>query len=78
MQENRLGEFEEILLLLVGILEDQAYAFRIAEEYTTQTERNTTIGAIHSTLNRLEKKGFLKSAMGDHQHVGEEDESASM
>ncbi len=65
MQENRLGEFEEILLLLVGILENDAYAFRIAEEYSTQTGRNTTIGAIHSTLNRLEKKGFLKSAMGD-------------
>ncbi len=64
MPENKLGEFEEVLLLLVGILAEEAYAFKIAEEYAGQTRRKTTIGAVHSTLNRLEKKGFLKSAMG--------------
>ena len=64
MNEERLGEFEEILLLLVGILGGDAYAFRIAAEYIEQTSRNTTIGAVHSTLSRLEKKGFLTSGMG--------------
>ena len=65
MKEYRLGEYEEILLLLVGILADEAYSFKITEEYGHQLGRETTIGAAHSTLHRLEKKGFLKSVMGD-------------
>ena len=64
MKETRLGEFEEVILLLVGILGKQAYAFRIAEEFESQTDRATSIGAVHSTLNRLEEKGFLTSEMG--------------
>ena len=64
MKETKLGDFEEVLLLLVGILKDEAYAFKIAEEFESQTERAVSIGAVHSTLNRLTEKGFLKSAMG--------------
>jgi DNA-binding PadR family transcriptional regulator len=64
MKETRLGEFEETILLLAGILEAEAYAFRIAEEYETQTSRAASIGAVHSTLTRLERKGFLTSKMG--------------
>lgn len=64
MKETRLGEFEEVILLLVGILGKEAYAFRIAEEFESQTERSVSIGAVHSTLTRLEDKGFLKSEMG--------------
>jgi len=65
MSESRLGEFEEIMLLLVGILGEDAYAYKIEEEFAEQTKRNSTIGAVHSTLNRLEKKGFLDSSMGE-------------
>ena len=65
MIETRLGEFEEVILLLVGILDDKAYAFRIAEEFEKQTKRTVSIGAVHSTLSRLENKGFLKSEMGN-------------
>ena len=65
MKETKLGEFEEVLLLLVGILNDNAYAFRIAEEFESQTGRSVSIGAVHSTLNRLSDKGFLKSEMGE-------------
>jgi len=65
MKETRLGEFEEVLLLLVGILDDDAYSLKVAEEFTNQTGRPISIGAVHSTLNRLEKKGFLNSEMGD-------------
>lgn len=66
MIETRLGDFEEVLMLMVGILgEDDAYAFRIAEEFETQTGRSVSIGAVHSTLDRLETKGFLKSEMGN-------------
>ena len=64
MKETRLGEFEEVILLLVGILGKEAYAFKLAEEFESQTERPVSIGAVHSTLTRLEDKGFLKSEMG--------------
>lgn len=65
MIETRLGEFEEVILLLTGILGETAYAFKIAEEFESQTGRSVSIGAVHSTLTRLEEKGFLKSAMGN-------------
>lgn len=64
MIETRLGEFEEVILLLVGILGEQAYAFKLAEEFESQTNRPISIGAVHSTLTRLEAKGFLSSEMG--------------
>ncbi|MEO9475229.1 MAG: helix-turn-helix transcriptional regulator [Cyclobacteriaceae bacterium] len=64
MKETRLGEFEEVILLLVGILGESAYAFRIAEEFESQTKRAVSIGSVHSTLDRLSDKGFLESAMG--------------
>lgn len=64
MKETRLGEFEEVILLLVGILGEEAYAYKIAEEFESQTSRAVSIGAVHSTLNRLEGKGFLTSEMG--------------
>jgi PadR family transcriptional regulator PadR len=64
MKETRLGEFEEVILLLVGILGEDAYAFRVAEEFQRQTGRAVSIGATHSTLTRLEAKGFLDSGMG--------------
>jgi PadR family transcriptional regulator PadR len=65
MKETRLGEFEEVILLLVGILGEEAYAFKIAEEFESQTGRTVSIGAAHSTLTRLEDKGFLNSKMGE-------------
>jgi PadR family transcriptional regulator, regulatory protein PadR len=65
MIETRLGDFEEVILLLVGILGAEAYSFKIAEEFESQTDRSVSIGAVHSTLNRLEEKGFLTSKMGN-------------
>ncbi|HAA12121.1 MAG TPA: PadR family transcriptional regulator [Cytophagales bacterium] len=65
MIETRLGDFEETILLLVGILDQEAYAVRISEEFQNQTGRKVSIGAVHSTLNRLTEKAFLTSEMGD-------------
>jgi PadR family transcriptional regulator PadR len=66
MKETRLGEFEEVIMLLVGILGDEeAYAFKIADEFKSQTGRAVSIGAVHSTLSRLQEKGFLDSEMGN-------------
>ena len=64
MTDTRLGHFEEVLLLLVGILGEEAYSFNIAKEFEIQTGRGVSIGAVHSTLNRLEKKNFLSSEKG--------------
>ncbi|MBL0740406.1 PadR family transcriptional regulator [Chryseolinea lacunae] len=65
MIETRLGEFEEVILLLVGILGEDAYAFRVAGEFESQAGRAVSIGAVHSTLTRLEEKGFVNSKMGE-------------
>ena len=62
--ETHLGNFEEVILLLTGILGAEAYAFKIAEEVEVQTGRSVSIGAVHSTLSRLEDKGFLISQFG--------------
>ncbi|GAB5409595.1 MAG: hypothetical protein BalsKO_19600 [Balneolaceae bacterium] len=63
MSVSRIGEFEEIILLLVGILDNEAYAFNVAEEFESQINQSTSIGAVHATLNRLAEKGFLISEM---------------
>ncbi len=66
MIETRIGDFEETLLLLIGILgEEQSYAFSIAKEFELQTSRRVSVGAVHSTLDRLEKKGYLRSSVGN-------------
>jgi PadR family transcriptional regulator PadR len=64
MKETRLGDFEEVILLLVGILGEEAYAFKIAAEFESQTGRVASIGSVHSTMERLSTKGFLISEMG--------------
>jgi DNA-binding PadR family transcriptional regulator len=64
MMETHLGNFEEVILLITGILGEEAYAFKIADEVEIQTGKTTSIGAVHSTLNRLENKGFLTSQFG--------------
>ena len=64
MKETKLGEFEEVILLLVGILGADAYAFKIAEEFAEQTGRSASIGSVHSALSRMADKGFLTSSMG--------------
>ena len=69
MKETRLGEFEEVILLLVGILKEEAYAFKIADTFKEETGRSVSIGAVHSTLNRLTEKGFLTSEMGEPSAV---------
>ncbi len=65
MKDTRLGEFEEVILLLVGILGEEAYAYKITGEFESQTNRSASIGAVHSTLSRLSDKGLLNSKMGE-------------
>ena len=59
-----LGELEELILLIVALLNKEAYGVSIAEELRKQAGREITISAIHAVLHRLEEKGFVKSRMG--------------
>lgn len=64
MKHTQLGEFEELVLLIVGSLHLNAYSISIRNELKEKTKRNPSIGALHSALNRLEKKGFILSKEG--------------
>jgi len=59
-----IGEFEELVLLTVALLEEDAYGVTIKECIEERTGRAISIGALHSTITRLEEKGFVKSSMG--------------
>jgi DNA-binding PadR family transcriptional regulator len=63
MKGKHLGEFEELVLLIIAILTDDAYVLKIQQELNEQVNRSASMGALHATLTGLEKKGFLKSAM---------------
>ncbi|MCO6360677.1 PadR family transcriptional regulator [Roseivirga pacifica] len=64
MQRTNIGEFEELVLLLVAILKDNAYGISVMEEIEQQTGRKINISAVHSALDRLEGKGYLDSRVG--------------
>ncbi|MEL7003850.1 MAG: helix-turn-helix transcriptional regulator [Bacteroidota bacterium] len=59
-----LGEFEELMLTMVGILKEDAYGNAIVKEVEAQLDRKLNLSAVHVTLYRLEDKGLLKSHMG--------------
>ncbi len=63
MKRENLGELEEILLLVVGILFDEAYGVAIQEELLRRCGRKATLSTIHVALHRLEEKGFLESRL---------------
>ena len=64
MKGTHLGEFEELVLLTVGILYDDSYGLALVDELEKQTGRTVLISSVHKALVRLEKKGYLKSRMG--------------
>lgn len=64
MKGTYLGEFEELALLTVGVLSDNAYGVSVKNEVEHQSGRKVTLSAIHAVLNRLQDKGFLDSTFG--------------
>jgi len=68
-QRSNLGEFEEIVMLTVGILDENAYGLAIKEEIETRLKRPVSMGALHTGLYRLEQKGYLKSKLGKPTNV---------
>lgn len=65
MSEYQLGEFEEIALLTVAILNGEAFGVSIIEEIESRLDRHVSLGAIQTVLKRLEDKGLVKSAFGE-------------
>jgi len=64
MPKEYLGEFEELVLTMVGILQEEAYGNAIVEEIKSRVGRDVNLSAVHVTLYRLEDKGFVRSQMG--------------
>lgn len=65
MKGTHLGEFEEIVMLVVAALQQDAYGLAIKKELEEQTQRKVTISAVHAACNRLEGKGFLLAKFGE-------------
>ncbi|CAN0483715.1 unnamed protein product [Phaeothamnion confervicola] len=63
MKGTNLGELEELVLLVVGILFDEAYGVAIQKELEERCARKATLSTIHVALHRLEEKGFLESRL---------------
>jgi len=64
-EEMKLGEFEEVVMLTVAILYDEAYGVVIRKEIEDRLRRKVSVGAMQTALRRLEDKGYLKSRFGE-------------
>lgn len=63
MSKN-LGSLEEAILLLVAVLQGEAYGYILSEEYQKHFDQRISISAVHTVLKRLEDKALIKSEMG--------------
>lgn len=64
MGEHSLGEFEELVLLFVAALNNEAYGVLILENLEKKLEKKVNISAVHVALKRMENKGFVESNFG--------------
>lgn len=69
MKGTNLGEFEELVLLTIAALVNEAYSVAICDELEKHTGRSAKLGVVHAVLNRLEEKGLIKSKMGEATSV---------
>ena len=65
MKGTNIGEFEELVLLTVAALMEDAYSVGICDELANHTGRSIKLGVVHAALNRLEEKGLVKSQLGE-------------
>lgn len=63
-KRSSVGEFEEIVLIITASLEGDAYGVTITKEFEKQTGRSVGFNTVHTTLQRLEEKGLIRSSMG--------------
>ena len=64
MKGTYLGEFQEIVLLTILVLGENAYGVSIQDEISERTGRKVSRGALHTALTRLDEKGFISSEYG--------------
>lgn len=69
MKGTNLGEFEELVLLTVAALVNDAYSVGVCDELEKQTGRVVKLGVVHAVLNRLEEKGLVKSKLGEATNI---------
>ncbi len=69
MKGTNLGEFEELVLLTVAALINDAYSVAVCDELERHTKRPVKLGVVHAVLNRLEEKGLVKSKLGEATKV---------
>jgi PadR family transcriptional regulator PadR len=69
MKGTNLGEFEELVLLTIAVLVNDAYSVGICDQLEKHTGRTVKLGVVHSVLNRLEEKGYVKSSLGEATSV---------
>ena len=65
MRKFQLGEFEEVVMLTVGVLYKDAYGVSIKKDIEARLSRNVSVGALQTALKRLEDKGYLRSHEGE-------------
>lgn len=65
MKKTKLGEFEELVLLTVAALQQEAYGVEIRRELEERLKDKISVGSIQTSLKRMEEKGFLTSAFGE-------------
>jgi PadR family transcriptional regulator PadR len=69
MGKYQLGEFEEVVMLTVGVLYGNAYGVSIKKEIEDRLKRKVSVGALQSALKRLEEKSYLLSKEGESTSV---------
>src|SRR5882762_339856 len=65
MKGTNLGEFEELVLLTIAALMDEAYSVAVCDELSKHTGRTVKLGVVHAVLNRLEEKDLVRSQLGE-------------
>jgi len=69
MNRTYLGELEELVLLTVAVLHDNAYTIAIINEMKERLDRKVSIGSLQTVLRRLEKKGHLTCNQGKRRET---------
>ncbi|MBR11366.1 MAG: PadR family transcriptional regulator [Rickettsiales bacterium] len=69
MKKTKLGEFEELVLLTVLALNEEAYGVAIKRELEERLNETLSVGSVQSALKRMEEKGFLTSEWGEAEKV---------
>jgi PadR family transcriptional regulator PadR len=62
---QQLGPFEELVLLALVRLRDNAYGVTIRQEIAKRTSKDVSLGAVYTTLDRLQGKGYVSSRWGE-------------